>query len=209
MTRLEAMLFGEHAYEEAVKTENIDTQISPLHNIGSSASGTSHEAAAAATTSTSHHTATDTSEISHPSQLKHSRVNFKDNITAPDISAAEMSQASATGSKHKQQLDKPPHLRSVAALFICRMILPPLFVLLFIQLAIAIGLLRGDDSDKLLRLVVFLESSAPPAQILIVSLNQLTLPRVAGGMAYLYIFMYSFSILTITFWTTIAIYTIY
>ena len=103
---------------------------------------------------------------------------------------------------------KPPHVRTVIALLLCRMVLPPISVLLYIQVFTALGWL-GFPEDKLVRLVVILESSAPPAQIIVVSLNQLDLPVIAGRMAYLYIYAYTLSILTITFWTTIGIYTIY
>jgi hypothetical protein len=43
----------------------------------------------------------------------------------------------------------------------------------------------------------------------IVSLNQLGYGQIASMIAYLYIFLYSTAILTITLWATLAIKTIY
>ena len=63
--------------------------------------------------------------------------------------------------------------------------------------------------DRLLQLVICIEAAAPSAQLIIVSLNQLGLQTIASQVAYLYVFLYLFSILTITIFTSVAMFLIY
>ena len=40
---------------------------------------------------------------------------------------------------------------------------------------------------------------------MIISLNQIGIPEVATGLAYMYVFQYIASIFTVTFWITVAV----
>jgi predicted permease len=88
-----------------------------------------------------------------------------------------------------------------------RLILSPLIILPIIVLSVRIGVLSADD--KMMQLMLLIESATPSAQVLIVCVNQLGTPDLAANLAYIFVFEYLFSILTITFWTTIAISTFY
>jgi hypothetical protein len=57
---------------------------------------------------------------------------------------------------------------------------------------------------RLMQLLIIVEAAAPPAQMVIVVLNQLGFQDTASTVAYTYVFLYLFSILTITMWSTVA-----
>jgi hypothetical protein len=101
----------------------------------------------------------------------------------------------------------PPKLRTVAAMLLCRLVIAPLLILPIIKACMSSGFI--SKSERSFMLVVFLEAAAPSAQLLIVALSQLGLQKVASQIAYLYILQYTASILTITFWTTIAMSILY
>lgn len=88
-----------------------------------------------------------------------------------------------------------------------RLILSPLVTLPIILLSVRIGVLSADD--RMMQLLLLIESATPSAQVLIVCVNQLGTPDIAASLAYIFVFEYLASILTITFWTTIAISTFY
>jgi hypothetical protein len=100
-----------------------------------------------------------------------------------------------------------PHWRCIAALFVCRLFLCGLLIIPILEIFVSSGII--SPHDRLLQFVIILEAVAPPAQILIVNLNQLGLTEVAGPMAYLYVFMYLSTILTVTMWVSIALSIIY
>jgi hypothetical protein len=53
-------------------------------------------------------------------------------------------------------------------------------------------------------LVICIISSSPSAQMIVVCLNQLGYGEIASKVSYLYLFQYSFSIITITAVATVA-----
>eukprot|EP01033_Poteriospumella_lacustris_P007112 gene7112-5118_t len=95
-----------------------------------------------------------------------------------------------------------PPLRSVLALIICRLFLPPLVMLMVNPIFISLGLISKDQ--RLMLLIIMLESCSPSAQVLIVALNQLGITSAASSMSYMYVFLYGTSIFTVTLWTTVA-----
>ena len=52
--------------------------------------------------------------------------------------------------------------------------------MLLLELFLAIHLIQRDD--RMLQFVIFIEAASPPAQLIIVSLNQLEIPDIAAGM---------------------------
>ena len=101
-----------------------------------------------------------------------------------------------------------PSWRSVAALILCRLVLPPLIVIYaLLPLALHFRLLRMED--RLMQLVIAIEASSTSAQLIIVTLNQLGLTLLAQNMAYIYVFEYFSSVCTITLWVTVAMSKIY
>lgn len=100
-----------------------------------------------------------------------------------------------------------PHWRAIPSLFLCRLVLPGLIILPILQLFVSSGWI--SPTERLLQFVVVIEAVAPPAQTIMVSLNELGLVDIAPPMAYLYIFQYLFSVLTFTMWTTLALRAIY
>jgi hypothetical protein len=80
-------------------------------------------------------------------------------------------------------------------------------ILVVLPLSIQCGIL--SEEQRLLRLIVSIESCSSSAQVMIISLNQIGIPEVATGLAYMYVFQYIASIFTITFWVTISVGIIY
>ena len=101
-----------------------------------------------------------------------------------------------------------PSWRSVGALILCRLILPPLLIIyVVLPMAIHVHLIR--EEDRLMQLVIAIEASSTSAQLIIVSLNQFGLTILAQSMAYIYVFEYFSSVATITLWVTVAMSQIY
>ena len=70
------------------------------------------------------------------------------------------------------------------------------------------GILSVDE--RLMRLVIAIESAATSAQIMIVTLNQFKMtPIAAASLSYMYVFQYITSIFTITFWVTMSMASVY
>eukprot|EP00596_Hydrurales_sp_CCMP1899_P000111 CAMPEP_0119038562 /NCGR_PEP_ID=MMETSP1177-20130426/7544_1 /TAXON_ID=2985 /ORGANISM="Ochromonas sp, Strain CCMP1899" /LENGTH=518 /DNA_ID=CAMNT_0007001303 /DNA_START=225 /DNA_END=1781 /DNA_ORIENTATION=+ len=108
----------------------------------------------------------------------------------------------------KEKPLKLPSWRSIFALIVCRMILPPMTVIfLVLPLTIKWGFLSKEE--RLMRLVISIESCSSSAQVLIIALNQLEVPEVASNLAYMYVFQFVSSIFTITLFATAAISKIY
>lgn len=132
-----------------------------------------------------------------------------------DKSKANIANSTVTSSSVIDPITKPtntdsvkrPHWRSVLSLFLCRMMLPVIGAIIILQLFIAGGLV--NKNDHMMQLIIIIESCAPPAPMVIVSLNQLELSRTASAIAYLYLFTYVASILTMTFWMTVAMSLVY
>eukprot|EP01035_Chromulina_nebulosa_P021916 gene21916-28375_t len=121
-----------------------------------------------------------------------------------DDDDAPIAMKSDEGNKPKSAV---PKLRTIATHLLCRLILSPLIMLPIIVLSVRIGVLSADD--RMMQLMLLIESATPSAQVLIVCVNQLGTPDLAANLAYIFVYEYFFSILTITFWTTIAISTFY
>lgn len=88
-----------------------------------------------------------------------------------------------------------------------RLILPPLAILFLVRLAVFYHLISKDE--RLFQFVIVIVSASPSAQVIIVSLNQLGFQKLAGQMAYMYVFQYLACILSITFVATTALRIIY
>jgi len=82
-------------------------------------------------------------------------------------------------------------------------VLPPVIMIVITLLAASMGIV--GPNDRMLKLVILVESASPSAQMIIVALNQLRLTQIATQVAYMFLFLYVISILTITFWTTVGI----
>jgi len=76
-----------------------------------------------------------------------------------------------------------------------------------LSLAVDAGLVGA--SERLIQLVVCIEAAAPSAQLIIVSLTQLGQAKLASQVSFLYVAQYVASILTVTFWTSVAMSSIY
>jgi hypothetical protein len=101
-----------------------------------------------------------------------------------------------------------PAWGSIAALVLCRLVLPPVVAIFaLLPAAVRLGVLRADD--RLMQLVVAVESASSSAQLIIVSLNQLGLVSIASQMSYAYVYQFMASIFTLTFWVTVSMTRIY
>jgi hypothetical protein len=96
-----------------------------------------------------------------------------------------------------------PHWRAVLAVLVCRSVVSGFAVIPLILLFLNAGFI--DSKDRMLQLVIVLQAVAPPAQMVIVTLSQLSLPDIASAMAYIYIFQYLASVFTVTVWVTLAL----
>ena len=96
-----------------------------------------------------------------------------------------------------------PSTNEVLTFLGCRLVLPPLVILPIVLFFVKIGFL--DKKEKMMQLIIVIESAATSAQLVLVSLNQLGIPAIATNLAYLYVFQYSSSIVTMTIFATIAI----
>lgn len=101
-----------------------------------------------------------------------------------------------------------PHARSVVALIVCRLFLCPFLSLLFVKICLGIGILN-PKTDRLMSIFIIIQGSTPPAQVLITTLNQLGFGKIASSLSYMFIFVYSLSILTVTMWVTISMVMVY
>ena len=141
--------------------------------------------------------AIETSSASSP--IHTSREELEDEVV---ISGFERSGESYGGTSH--DVPKP---RSIATFLLCRLILPPLVMLPVLSLAVDAGIV--GPSERMMQLVVCIESAAPSAQLIIVSLSQLGKPKLASQMAFLYLFQYLCTIFTVTAFTAVAMSQIY
>jgi predicted permease len=94
-----------------------------------------------------------------------------------------------------------PRIGTIFAFLLCRLVLPPAVVVPLVALCVRTGLIK----NKMVALIIIIESGAPSAQTLIVAMNQLGLRRAAGQMSVLYVFQYAASVLTVTLCTTVAL----
>jgi hypothetical protein len=101
----------------------------------------------------------------------------------------------------------PPQTRTVVAMVLCRLIISPLIILPIAHLCMKYNFVSKEDRSFLL--IIVLESAAPSAQLMIVSLSQLGIVREASQLAYCYIFQYALSIITVTIVTIAAIISLY
>lgn len=102
-------------------------------------------------------------------------------------------------SKSKESTN--PGIRTIITFILCRLILPGIVMIPILQM-FRNRLISSDQ--KLMFLVICIISSSPSAQMIVVCLNQLDLPELASKISFLYLFQYSFAIITITAWSTIA-----
>ena len=133
--------------------------------------------------------AIETSSASSPIHASHEELVFS-------------SAASSGGTSHDV-----PQPRSIATFLLCRLILPPLVMLPVLSLAVDAGIIA--PTERMMQLVVCIESAAPSAQLIIVSLSQLGKPKLASQMAFLYLFQYLCTIFTVTAFTAVAMSQIY
>lgn len=134
----------------------------------------------------------------NPIQYHHQKEEDEDE---QELAAKEEKNVPASPAVTKKAVTLPP-MRAVATLVICRLILTPLVMVIINQLCLSIGLL--SPSNRMMALLIILESAAPSAQVLIVTLNQLGIPEVASAMSYMYVYLYFFSIFTVTIWISVA-----
>jgi predicted permease len=90
---------------------------------------------------------------------------------------------------------------------LCRLILPPIVVLPLLSGAISLGIV--PRAQRLLALVVVIESCVPSAQLILIVLNQYGLQEMATNISLMYLFHYLVSIFTITFWFSVGMLMIY
>lgn len=110
--------------------------------------------------------------------------------------------------KNAQQEAPPlPQYRTVFSFLLCRLVLPPLIMLPVLRLAVDAGWI--DRRERLMQLVVCIESAAPSAQLIIVSCTQLGNRKVAAQMSFLYVCQYAFSVISVTILISVAMATIY
>jgi predicted permease len=102
---------------------------------------------------------------------------------------------------HPTRLSPPPPAAAD------RLILPPILTLLFVRLAVTHGII--SPKEHLFQFLIIIVSASPSAQVIIVSLNQLGFQKLAGQIAYMYVFQYLSCILSITFVATTALRLIY
>lgn len=122
-----------------------------------------------------------------------------DNLNPQDVNIT-------SAATHETKLSVPKW-RTVAVMIICRLIIPSLVMIAVAKLFVAINLI--PQKEKLMQLLLVIESSSPSAQLIIVSLNQIGTPDIASGISYMFVFQYMTSILTVTMWATIGINAIY
>ena len=102
---------------------------------------------------------------------------------------------------------KIPHLRSTCVMILGRLIIPSVIMLAFMELFLELKLISKEE--RLMRLLIVIEAAVPSAQMIIVSLNQVGGVQIASQISYMYVFQYSLSIFTITFFTTLGMRIIY
>ena len=102
----------------------------------------------------------------------------------------------------EQQAVTNPSFRTVLCFLACRLILPVTAIIPILSAFRELEIIPKEQ--KLMFLVICIISSSPSAQMVVVCLNQLGFAEAAGKMSYLYLFQYSFSIITITAVATIA-----
>jgi hypothetical protein len=135
-----------------------------------------------------------------------SRELGRDHTSSPDPIPSPV--CGAGGDPHSTHRSPLPSWGSIAALCVCRLILPPL-VVIYTILPAALHLRIIQKEDRLMQLVIAVESASSSAQVMIVSLNQLGLTEIASNMSYMYVFQYVSSIFSITLWVTLAMSSIY
>ena len=96
-----------------------------------------------------------------------------------------------------------PNFRSIIGFLLCRLVLPSMIMIPILQGFRNVGFIPKER--KMMFLVICIISSSPSAQMIVICLNQLGLPDIASKMSFLFLIQYSFSIITITAWTTVAI----
>ena len=94
-----------------------------------------------------------------------------------------------------------PKLGTTSAMLLCRLVLAPAVMFPLVYYSMRLGVIQ----DRMVGIVLIVESGAPSAQTMIVCCNSLGLQRAAGQMSVLYAFQYLVSVLTITIWTTLAL----
>lgn len=98
-----------------------------------------------------------------------------------------------------------PSWEYIAIMMGARLILPPLIVLPVANVFNT----NTSAHTRMLLLVIVLECSAPSTTLIMLVLNKAGLTHLASKLAYLYVYQYLASILTVSFWLTIGISLIY
>jgi ABC-type cobalamin transport system ATPase subunit len=84
------------------------------------------------------------------------------------------------------------------------LVLVPAIVILMVLILVRMGWIIHKES-RLLILMLFIESGSGSAQVILVSLNEYGNTKLASKLAYMYLFQYLSSVLTITMWSTLAL----
>lgn len=150
----------------------------------------------------------------HNSDNQHALVPAGEEVANPlDIELSSKSKnvekiVVKSGTSQIEEKATLPHARSVVALIVCRLFLCPFLSLLFVKICLGIGILN-PKTDRLMSIFIVIQGSTPPAQVLITTLNQLGYGKIASSLSYMFIFVYSLSILTVTMWVTISMVMVY
>lgn len=109
--------------------------------------------------------------------------------------------------EEKKRHVPPPLPQTVFAMVTLRLVIPPLIMVFIVKALMDYNVFGAKHRTMMLLAVI--EAGSPSAQFMLVALNQLGLPEVAGKMSYMYIFQYSTAIVTITITTIVACAVIY
>ena len=100
-----------------------------------------------------------------------------------------------------------PSIRYFYVQTLGRLIIPPIIILPILVILVESGLILR--SQRLLQLVIVIQSCVPSAQMIILILNLFSAVDMAAKISILYVFHYILCIFTITFWFSIGMLYIY
>jgi hypothetical protein len=106
--------------------------------------------------------------------------------------------------KEKLKIDnnKLPSKGSIITFCVCRLVLPPLVIIPLLKFIVDKNII--SKHEPLIALLLCIESASSSAQMIIVVLSQLGVPEIASKMAYMYVYQYFTSIITLTLSTTMG-----
>lgn len=164
-----------------------------LAHVGSTAETPDSKVPVTSTTST-----TSTAAIVNPLHVE------EDNESRSDAKAEGTSSLQTLPQSNAPQR---PSWRAVVVFLLCRLILPPLIFIPILSVCLQANIVSHEE--KLMQLILVVESATASAQMIVVCLNQIGLSQMASKISYLYVFQYSASVFTMTFWVTVAMSMVY